>query len=105
MDSRAVGIRIKEARKAQNMTQEELADRVGLSTTHVSVIERGVKSPKLETFVAIANELNVSADSLLIDVVDRSVQSCASELANSILKLPMKEQRRVMNVIRAFIEG
>lgn len=36
---------------------------VDLSPTHVSVIERGLKAAKLDTFVAIANALEVSADS------------------------------------------
>lgn len=55
MDLKAVGQRIKAAREAKNLTQEELAALVNLSTTHVSVIERGLKVTKLDTFVAIAN--------------------------------------------------
>lgn len=54
MDLKAVGQRIKAAREAKNLTQEELAALVNLSTTHVSVIERGLKVTKLDTFVAIA---------------------------------------------------
>lgn len=73
MDLKAVGQRIKAAREAKNLTQEELAALVNLSTTHVSVIERGLKVTKLDTFVAIANALDVSADALLIDVVTHSV--------------------------------
>ena len=53
----------------ENLTQEELAALVNLSPTHVSVIERGLKVTKLDTFIAIANALDVSADTLLIDVV------------------------------------
>ena len=46
MDLKAVGQRIKAAREAKNLTQEELAALVNLSTTHVSVIERGLKVDK-----------------------------------------------------------
>ena len=53
MDLKAVGQRIKSAREAKNLTQEELAALVNLSPTHVSVIERGLKVTKLDTFVAI----------------------------------------------------
>lgn len=49
MDLKAVGQRIKAAREAKNLTQEELAALVNLSTTHVSVIERGLKVTKLDT--------------------------------------------------------
>ena len=38
MDLKAVGQRIKAAREAKNLTQEELAALVSLSPTHVSVI-------------------------------------------------------------------
>ena len=55
MDLKAVGQRIKAAREAKNLTQEELAALVNLSPTHVSVIERGLKVTKLDTFIAIAN--------------------------------------------------
>ena len=50
MDLKAVGQRIKSAREAKNLTQEELAALVNLSPTHVSVIERGLKVTKLDTF-------------------------------------------------------
>ncbi len=60
MDGKAVGRRIKEAREKRHLTQEELAARIDISPTHVSVIERGTKIPRLDTFVAIANALEVS---------------------------------------------
>ena len=87
MDLKAVGQRIKSAREAKNLTQEELAALVNLSPTHVSVIERGLKVTKLDTFVAIANALDVSADTLLIDVVAHSVTGVTNELTEKIEKL------------------
>ena len=65
MDAKAVGQRIKAAREKKSMTQEDLAARINISPTHVSVIERGTKIPRIDTFVAIANVLEVSADELL----------------------------------------
>ena len=88
MDLKAVGQRIKAAREAKNLTQEELAGLVNLSPTHVSVIERGLKVTKLDTFIAIANALDVSADTLLIDVVTHSVSGVTNELSEMIEKLP-----------------
>lgn len=104
MDLKAVGQRIKAAREARNLTQEELAALVNLSTTHVSVIERGLKVTKLDTFVAIANALDVSADSLLIDVVTHSVTGVTNELSDMIGKLPKDEQKRILNAVRALVD-
>ena len=104
MDLKAVGQRIKDAREAKNLTQEELAALVTLSSTHVSVIERGLKVTKLDTFVAIANALDVSADELLVDVVAHSVTGVSNRLSDKISSLPMKEQKKIIKVIQALIE-
>lgn len=104
MDLKAVGQRIKEAREAKGFTQEDLAAIVNLSPTHVSVIERGLKVAKLDTFVAIANALDVSADSLLIDVVTRSTTGATNELSDSLGKLPLKEKRKILKAIKILVE-
>ena len=69
MDTKAVGVRIQIAREERCMTQRGLAEAVGCTPQHISAIERGVKMPTLETFVAIAAALQVSADVLLQDVL------------------------------------
>ena len=104
MDLRIVGLRIKEAREAKNLTQEDLAALVDLSPTHISVIERGLKAVKLDKFVAIANALDVSADRLLVDVVTRSVDGVANELSQAIKKFPPDEQKRIIKAVRAYVE-
>ena len=54
MDLKAIGRRIKAAREAKGLTQEALAELVNLSPMHVSVIERGYKPTKMDTFCNIA---------------------------------------------------
>lgn len=104
MDLSAIGSRIKAARERKHLTQEELAAIVDLSPTHISVIERGVKPPKLETFVKIANALEVSSDTLLQDVVDHSAEGISTSLSNDIMKLPPNERSRIINAVRALTE-
>ena len=104
MDAIAVGRRIKAAREVKHMTQEKLAETIDLSTDHISVIERGVKVPRLDTFVSIANALEVSADDLLIDVVDHAAQHQISELGEELASVPVEQQRRILNAVRAFLE-
>ena len=104
MDMIGIGNRIKAARKQAHITQEKLAEIVDISPTHMSVIERGVKTPKLDTFVRIANALGVSADALLQDGVDHANESIMAELSIRIGRLPQKEQNRILNAIRALTE-
>ena len=86
------------------MTQEDLAAVLDMSPTHISVIERGVKTPKLETLVNIANALQVSTDMLLQDVATYANDGIASELTIAVSKLPRKEQERILNAVRALTE-
>ena len=104
MDQVAIGARIKAARERVHLTQEQLAEIVDISPTHMSVIERGVKTPKLDTFVRIANALGVTSDSLLQDGVDHANESIMAELSVRIGTLSPKEQKRILNAIRALTE-
>ena len=104
MNQKAVGRRIKAAREQKRLTQEQLAELVDLSPMHVSVIERGVKLPKLETLINIANVLDVSSDVLLQDVVNNQTKLVASEASELIKQLPREDQRRVLAALRSFVE-
>ena len=104
MNLKAIGARIKEARETKSLTQEQLAEIVGLSATHISVIERGVKAPRLETFIELANALNVTSDSLLIDVLDTSLQITATEISEQIKSLSPQNQRKILQIIRILME-
>ena len=104
MDMCAVGARIRTPRERAKMTQEDLAAVLDMSPTHISVIERGVKAPKLETLVNIANALQVSTDMLLQDVATYANDGIASELTIAVSKLPRKEQERILNAVRALTD-
>ena len=104
MDMIAIGSKIKEARERAHLTQEELAEIIDISPTHMSVIERGVKTPKLDTFVKIVNALNLSADALLLDGMDQVNDSIVAELSVRLGRLTDENQNRILNAIRALTE-
>jgi Predicted transcriptional regulators len=104
MNQKAVGERIKFARERKNFTQENLAAMANISTTHLSVIERGVKVPKLDTFVSIANSLGISADELLVDVVDHSVLSATNQLTEMMASMPVDDQKKIIDIVRILVK-
>ncbi|MBT0651536.1 helix-turn-helix domain-containing protein [Geomobilimonas luticola] len=53
-----LGLRIKEIRKTSGMSQEELAEKVGIDPKHLSRIEVGKGYPSLDTLESIATALN-----------------------------------------------
>ncbi len=46
-----IGKNIRKIRVAKKMTQEDLAEKAGLSVTYIGMVERGEKTPSLESFV------------------------------------------------------
>ena len=104
MDMIAIGSKIKEARERAHLTQEELAEIIDISPTHMSVIERGVKTPKLDTFVKIVKALNLSADALLLDGMDQVNDCIVAELSVRLGRLTDENQNRILNAIRALTE-
>lgn len=59
--------RLQEYRKAHHLSQEELADKLGVSRQAVSKWERGESSPDTDNLIALAKLYNVSIDCLLGD--------------------------------------
>ena len=51
-----IGVLIQEARKRQNMTQEQLAEKVGTTKNYISRIENNASDIRLSTLMRIINE-------------------------------------------------
>lgn len=104
MNTASIGKRIRKFREHKGWRQEDFAEKIGLSVTYTGMIERGEKVPKLETFITIANVLEVSADQLLADVLTTGYDIKSSALTEEIAKLTPTERERVYKVITAMIE-
>ncbi len=55
----AVGRNFASLRKAAGLTQEEVAERSGLSQQYISDLERGKRNPTVESLVALARAMRV----------------------------------------------
>lgn len=63
--AQSIGAAAREARKVLELTQEDAAERIGVSAEFYARIERGNALPSVPTFARIATALGVSADTLL----------------------------------------
>ena len=104
MDTQKVGRRIQKMRKARGFTQAEFAEMVDLSTNYISNVECGFKTPKLNTFVAIANALQCDADLLLADVLDVTTGQESGLISKKLAALPVEEQRRILHILEVMID-
>ena len=59
------GKRVRKARKAIGISQEELAHEADSNRTYISDVERGTRNPSIEIVKRIAKALNVTMGSLL----------------------------------------
>ncbi len=76
-----IGNRVRILRRNRSMTQEELAEKSGLSTKYIGELERGQSNPTLTTIEKIANALGVEmADPLEVDTKILSSQELRHEI-------------------------
>lgn len=104
MDRKVVGKKIQAYREAAGLSQEQLAEKTDLSAIFMSAIERGARSPSLETFIKLCNVLGASADVLLADVLEHGYRVKASRFAETIEKLSPEEQKQIFAVVDALIK-
>lgn len=62
-----IGNNIRKYRLKQNLTQEQLAERVGISTSFYANLERGKKSMSIKTLRDLSDALEVSVDFILYE--------------------------------------
>ncbi len=56
---------LKAERLRRKLSQEALANKAGLSVSYISMLERGQRTPPLDTLESIARALSVTASALL----------------------------------------
>lgn len=61
----SIGANVQRLRDERSMSQGELADAIGVHQTHISKIERGVKSPSLDVAQKLAQYFGVSVDEVI----------------------------------------
>lgn len=104
MDMNKVGKRIQEMRQRRDMTQSELAQKLDMTSKYISNIECGGKSPTLETFVAIANALQIDANTLLVDMLDTSDEIKCSVLWEKLLTFPPEKRQKLLRIMELIEE-
>lgn len=113
--AKILGNHVKSLRKAQNLSQEQLAERIDKSVDTVSSIERGKMYPRFETAIQIADTLDVELYELF-QVYDMSVDDkrkikltqqiidLLQDQPEEILKYILEQTRQIISLKEKFIE-
>lgn len=101
MDYYQIGQQIRKARKACGYSQEELAEKVDISTTHMSHIETGNTKLSLPVLVRIAEVLEVRTDDLLNGESRTTGSTIRDEISEVLERCSPRESRIIADVVKS----
>lgn len=100
VDQKLIGIRIMQRRKRLGLSQEKLAEQVGLSKNHISNIECGKSMPTTRFIMQICSILGETPDYYLIGKITEETEKF-SELAK---RLPNEHQRILCQILEIYLD-
>jgi len=104
MIDKRIGKRIKEQREALGLTQEQFAEKIGVTTNYISTVERGASFPRCEKLILLLNGLETSADAIFCDVLDHSSEYRASCLSAQLEKLADDDKKRILEMVELMVK-
>lgn len=104
LDFRQIGLKIKERRQNQGLTQEFIANKLDVNPSHISNIEGGRAHPSLTALVKIANILECSVDYFIggeyTYKIDRDrTLTLDDKIMNKLKYCDMDKKNRVLKMI------
>ncbi len=104
-----VGRRVKMAREAAGLTQENFSEMIGLGVKHVTAIECGAAGVSLSTLVKMSTLLSIPADYLLFDPSDTAPSdertATLEMLTTRLSRLPDREFRVATEILDKTLEA
>lgn len=97
-----MGRRIKIRRKELGMTQEKLAENLGVSPNHLSGVETGTQNPSIGFFADICNALGVTPDYLLLGSLHAN--SVPEDIADSLRLCNEEDLILIKKIVNVFVE-
>ena len=110
-----LGLQVKKRRKALNLSQEDLAEKIDKSVDTVSNIERGKGAPSFDTALDIANALGVemfelfqvhdmsTKDKEKMKVLD-SILDLLKDQPDEMLQFTLKQTQQLVSLKESFID-
>ena len=101
MDFRSIGLKIKERRQEQGITQEYVANLLDVNPSHISNIECGRAHPSLTALIKIANILQCSVDRFIGGEYSFAAEKNTASLDEKIMeKLKYFEPEKKQKVLQ-----
>lgn len=101
LDYYKIGQRIRKSRKAQGLSQEQLAEMVGISLPHMSHIETANTKLSLPVFVDISVALGVSTDELLRDEPEARRKEAEADILDILSACDPQQAKAISKMVRS----
>lgn len=100
VDYPLIARRIKAARKQAGLTQEQLAEKIDISTNAVAKLENNLMTASLQTLVNIANALGIGMDYLLCESYPTNQEDNTDVFLNGLIDgLSQQDKKFIIHVI------
>ena len=99
----SIAKRLSDIRKKKGLTQQVLADSVGVHVTQVKRYEAGDSQPSLEAIKKIAKTLRVTTDSLIFEEDELEPDANLALQFQAIAAMPSEEQRIIQELLEGMI--
>ncbi len=95
-----IGKRIGALRKERRLTQETLAEKLGVTSKHISEVERGLSSLSLAKSVELCLLFDCTLDALVMGVDRKKIES---RLPVSIIKILLSDDRDEIDRLNRYL--
>lgn len=103
LDYQKIGRKIRAARLEKGWSQDRLSEKCNISLSFMGHIERGTRIMSMDTFVALRNELEISADYLLWDII-RPSDPILLNILNGVKTKDAATYSHYVQIIKAIAE-
>ena len=105
IDYALIGERIRNERKKKGLTQEQLSEKIDLTTVYLSRIERGTVRVNLKRLAQLANVLEVPIELLISGTTVDSKIYLDKELYNILSSCTPEKQRLIYNIAKIVLNS
>ncbi|WP_339275343.1 helix-turn-helix transcriptional regulator [Paenibacillus sp. FSL W8-0426] len=99
-----IGVRIRQLRKQQNISQDILAERSGLHNNYIGQVERGEKNITIESLNKIATGLNVSFEELFYCIDPIHQPDEIRQLVEILYSRPKEDHAMVLTLVKNILD-
>lgn len=105
IDAKFLGRMLKYRREAARMTQQEAADKIGLSLSYYKNMERGTNNPSIPSLYAALFTYNISSDSLLFPSLEDNNNTTYRQIIRLLDRCSESDLDLILSIITAILSN